>query len=504
MSSDPVDIRLFGASIYLSDNTDAIQKAIDSGHPVYIPYGGSKNSAFKFERRLKLRPGTVITGGGRTVSILEFTGSGVAIDDTDYGPATYSSLCGFKLQAANKMATVGIQMTNAKIVTLEDLWIEGGQLDPSDPAGERISQKVNWSVTGLSILGVVPFNTYNFRIVGCNISGCKGDGVFVKDDSGTGGLHLLHSRIQGCGGIGFNQVFGTKGPDYKCQVHVEGNDIEGNAGGQINCDSLCGSTFKDNHLENQAIPKGSTVIPSACTVPTMSFGSRPDRGWFGQFFGLSITGNYINSVSANWGIEFLSTAGSIAIIISGNLINGCNDDLSRASRKQPFAAIICRPQNNISIQGNTCTGAFDVDAGGEVYANYEEPYSFSGPYSLYGQDTEGHQLLGDLRFGITKVANTVIIDEHSPKAIKDYNHYYGRSYSFHFQAVNPVDFQLPAHKAGKRLLFKNENVGVAKLIPKSGLIDGSPKPYELAKYAFVELEDDGKDYWIIGSGNGGS
>ena len=221
--------------------------------------------------------------------------------------------------------------------------------------------------------------------------------------------------------------------------------------------------------------------------------------WNGQFFGLSIMGNYINAVFANWGIEFPSTSGSNGIIVSGNLING--DHLSAGFRKVPIAAIISRPQHNISIQGNTCTGAFDVDAGGWAYANYEEPYWFSGPYSLYGQDKEGHQLLGDLRFGITNVTNTVIIDENRPDTIQNYNHIYGRSYSFHFQSVTPVDFPLPAHKKGKRLLFKNENVGVAKLIPSSGLIDGSSKPYELAKYAFVELEDDGKDYWIIGGGN---
>ena len=187
----PVDIRWFGASTISEDNTVAIQAAIDSGHPVYIPYdsanmkrvsggkidaesnrltlttdvftsadigatviiekagiGGStltttiqafKNSKevtlsekasknvsevvvswgiprFKFASRLKLRPGTVITGGGRMTSILEFTGYGIAIDDADYGPAIRSILGGFKLQASDTKSTIGIQMTNAKIV----------------------------------------------------------------------------------------------------------------------------------------------------------------------------------------------------------------------------------------------------------------------------------------------------------------------------------------------------------------------------------------------------
>ena len=202
-------------------------------------------------------------------SILEFTGYGIAIDDADYGPAIRSILGGFKLQASDTKSTIGIQMTNAKIVVLENIWIEG--------ADSLRSQGSHWSVAGLSIVGGqgTNQNTYAYRILGCDISGCKGDGILVKDDAGTGGLYVFHSRIQGCSGIGFNQVFGANGPGYKCQVYVEGNDIEGNAGGQINCDSLCGSTFKDNHLENQPLSRDvCKPIREAWTVPPMKFGKR--------------------------------------------------------------------------------------------------------------------------------------------------------------------------------------------------------------------------------------
>ena len=155
----PVDIRWFGASTSLDDNSAAIQRAIDTGHPIYIPYDGSKNAAFKFTRRLKLRPGTAITGGGRTVSILEFTGCGIAIDDVDYGPATHSILYGFKLQASDPASTIGIQMTNAKVVVLENLWIEG-----ADSLGSR----AHWSIAGLSIRGGqgTGQNTYDYRDTG--------------------------------------------------------------------------------------------------------------------------------------------------------------------------------------------------------------------------------------------------------------------------------------------------------------------------------------------------
>lgn len=524
MSSDPVDIRLLGASTYLSDNTDVIQTAIDSGHPVYIPYGGSTDATFKFGRRLKLHPGTVIRGDGRMSSILEFTGSGIAIDDVDYGPATRSILSGFKLQASDTKSTIGIQMTNAKIVVLENLWIEGR----------------GWSKAGISILGGqgTDYNTYAYRILGCDISGCKGDGIFIKDDAGTGGLYVSHSHIQGCGGIGFNQVFGSNGPGYKCQVYVEGNDIEGNAGGQINCDSLCGSTFKDNHLENQGLPANPCIaIPEACKVPPMRFGSRISgitaggKTWHGQFFGLNIIGNNINSVYSKWAIEFSSTSGSIGIIVQGNNIVGPTNRWTKRSGKwkkvasgwnkvlpnkwenrcegespkyadeasvpvieseEAQAAIVSHPQLNLVILGNSCRGIFE----GYDYAGYGGGLFTSSPF--LGQDTEGHHFRGDLRFGITTITETVSWNNTS----LDYINTYGRSSSFHFKSNNPITFPLPIHKVGKRLLFKNIGVAAVTLISTEGTIDGSPKPYGLAKYAFVELEDDGTDYWIVGSGTG--
>ena len=42
--------------------------------------------------------------------------------------------------------------------------------------------------------------------------------------------------------------------------------------------------------------------------------------WNGQFFGLTVTGNVINSIAADWAIEFPSTSGSIGIVVSGNQI----------------------------------------------------------------------------------------------------------------------------------------------------------------------------------------
>lgn len=111
----------------------------------------------------------------------------------------------------------------------------------------------------------------------------------------------------------------------------------------------------------------------------------------------------------------------------------------------------------------------------------------SVPNSFHGQDIEGHQFLGDLRFGITDLtdATSGVIDS--------------RSYTFHIKTVNRlVIFTLPDHKIGKRFLFKNIGLQPATLKPKlaSGTIDGKPN-YTLKQYDFVELEDDGTRYWII-------
>jgi hypothetical protein len=110
----------------------------------------------------------------------------------------------------------------------------------------------------------------------------------------------------------------------------------------------------------------------------------------------------------------------------------------------------------------------------------------SVPNSFHGQDIDGHQFLGDLRFGITDLTDA------TPGVIDS------RSYTFHIKTVNRlVIFTLPGHKIGKRLLFKNIGLQPSTLKPASGTIDGKTS-YTLQQYDFVELEDDGTDYWIIG------
>jgi hypothetical protein len=70
------------------------------------------------------------------------------------------------------------------------------------------------------------------------------------------------------------------------------------------------------------------------------------------------------------------------------------------------------------------------------------------------------------------------------------------SSTFHIDIASTATFTLPDHKIGKRFLFKNIGLQSATLKPASGTIDGKPS-YTLKQYDFVEMEDDGKLYWII-------
>lgn len=203
--------------------------------------------------------------------------------------------------------------------------------------------------------------------------------------------------------------------------------------------------------------------------------------WNGQFFGLSIIGNAVNSVYAKWAIEFPSTSGSVGIVLSGNQISGeCrNRDSERKCIDEPeaVAAIVSRSQINMDISGNSCVGVFE----GKDYAGIGDDL-FRSHNSFHGQDRSGHEFFGDLRFGITVLNDSSVLDSHS--------------YTFHIKTVNIVTFTLPDHHVGKRLLFKNVGLQPTTLKPASGRIDDMSS-YTLKQYDFVELEDDGTDYWII-------
>ncbi len=238
----------------------------------------------------------------------------------------------------------------------------------------------------------------------------------------------------------------------------------------------------DELQKSQVVVSGSSCVLAKIGLTAGIYTAH--YAWNGQFFGLNIIGNVITSVFARWAIEFPSTTGSVGIVVSGNLITGecykrdvatgkCLDD------PKALAAIVSRSHFNTVISGNSCVGVFE----GMDYADYGGLFSDNNSFS--GQDREGHQFLGDLRFDIRKMNDASIIDSHSYTHLID-------------TTKERLTFTLPDHKAGRRLLFKNVGPQTAILKPKnSERIDRSMDIYELHPSDFVELADDGKRYWII-------
>ena len=134
------------------------------------------------------------------------------------------------------------------------------------------------------------------------------------------------------------------------------------------------------------------------------------------------------------------------------------------------------------VSTNPGNGATKVPVTSTITATFNRPVIITPSYapewssnfkSFRGQDRDGHHFLGDLRFGITTLTDTDIIDSHS--------------YTFHIKTAKRVTFTLPPHKIGKRLLFKNIGPEPTKLEAKQGTIDGMPT-YTLPQYSFVELK----------------
>jgi len=144
------------------------------------------------------------------------------------------------------------------------------------------------------------------------------------------------------------------------------------------------------------------------------------------------------------------------------------------------AAIVSFPQTNIEISANRCHGVFE----GRDYSDY----TTANNASFRGQDLAGNQLLGDLRFG-----NVIVTDVDPLTGTKVIN---SNSHVILLQTTTAQTLTLPDHKLGKHLLFKNIGTQTVTLTTASGTIDGN-LTHALSQYEFVELQDDGMNYWIV-------
>lgn len=278
-----------------TDNSTALQNAINAGYAVLIPEG-----VFNFSTTLTLKKDSLLMGIGRK-SILRYTGTGVAMREPEGSYVNgYDNLklMNFTLTTNNASQT-GIELTNNYQVTLSGLYIDGAF------GGFRTA--------GIHLIGgSVHTNNAVIRIVDGEVWGCVGDGIRVSGEAGAAGLWIEREHLTG-NAWGVNQIVPTgKYPATNWQII--NNVIEGNLQGGINADVLHASAITGNHFENSV--SGNQILVRI--------------GIKGYAQGLNISNNSFGGQNAQYNIDLNSLA-DVTGLISGNMFAGASIAAIRAT-----------------------------------------------------------------------------------------------------------------------------------------------------------------------------
>jgi hypothetical protein len=288
------------------DNSEALQKAIDSGHAVIIPEG-----VFNFGKTLRLRKDSTITGVGKK-SILRYTGAGAAMSETEGSYANgYDNLklMNFTL-STNSESEVGVELTDSYQVTMSGLYIDGGMK--------------GFKTAGVHLIGSRPdHNSAIVRVVDGEIWFCAGDGVRVSGPGGAAGIWIERNHISG-NRYGVNQVL-PPGRLPTVNFQIKNNVIEGNTQGGINAEALYASSITGNYFENSDQSKVVLV--------------RLGTGGFAQ--GLNVSENLFGGKKAAYNIE-MNGAADVTGIIANNTFAGAS-----------VAAVRVRTARGLVIENNT-------------------------------------------------------------------------------------------------------------------------------------------------------
>ena len=215
----------------VTDNTAALQRAIDSGYAVMIPEG-----TFNFGGTLTLKKDSIIVGVGRR-SILRYVGTGVAMREpvgSYQGGYDNLKLMNFTL-TTNSASQTGIELTNNYQVTMSGLFIDGAT--------------TGFRTAGIHIIGATTAtNSAVIRFIDGEIWLCVGDGIRVSGASGAAGLWIERNHITG-NSIGVDQVL-PSGAWPSTNFHIKNNVIEGNVKGAIQAEVLYSSSITGNYFEN--------------------------------------------------------------------------------------------------------------------------------------------------------------------------------------------------------------------------------------------------------------
>lgn len=289
-----------------TDNSVALQKAINSGHAVMIPEG-----TFHFSQTLTLRKDSVIVGVGRK-SVLCYTGAGVALQEpvgSYTGGYDNLKLMNFTL-TTNAASQAGIELTNNYQVTLSGLFIDGALN--------------GFRTAGIHIIGSTPYtNSAIVRIVDGEIWFCAGDGIRISGPGGGAGIWIERNHISG-NALGVNQVI-PEGRWPATNFHIKNNVIEGNVHGAIQAQVLYASSITGNFFENS---DGSNAV--AISIASRGFAQ-----------GLNISENIFGGKSAPYNIDMNGPA-DVTGVIANNLFAGAS-----------IAAIRANNARGLVIENNT-------------------------------------------------------------------------------------------------------------------------------------------------------
>lgn len=289
-----------------TDNTTALQNAINAGNAVMIPEG-----TFNFSGTLTLKKDSILVGVGKK-SILRYSGTDVAMRESvgSYqGGYDNLKLMNFTLTTSNYSQT-GIELTNNYQVTISGVYVDG--------AGG------GFRTAGIHIIGgTAATNSAVIRIIDGEIWFCVGDGIRLSGPGGVAAIWIERNHITG-NGLGVNQVL-PDGAWPSTNFQINNNVIEGNKNGAILAEVLYASSITGNYFEN---------IDNSSAVPV-----RIANNGYAQ--GLTISGNLFGGKSAQYNIDMNGPA-DITGTISNNMFGGAS-----------VAAIRVNTARGLVIENNT-------------------------------------------------------------------------------------------------------------------------------------------------------
>lgn len=337
-----------------TDNSAALLAAVTAadvagGGEVLMPRG-----TFRYSTGLTVPAGVSLIGTGRASTILEYTGSGVAITSEDiFGGEPYhnrSVLRGFTLRTpADEHAsevgpgTHGLRLANGAFVTLDDLEILG------------------FDTTGLHFVSTSGKAVLDISISGCHIYANQNGLLATGVNAATNAISIKDSAIRANYEWNIRSGIDVRG------WNLSGCNFEGAGAGALFFDFVYALSVTGCYFE------------------------QPTSGTFGIFLansiragGVVIKGNFLQGPGDSTAITLGNPIGPATVFgadISGNIITGWSVGIDpkavQACRIGPNDFAFCTTPN--ATPGGTCLGLVVHDSLGlKVYGGVVTELAWSG------------------------------------------------------------------------------------------------------------------------------